>query len=153
MRFQFGYLTPKQKRFWRLRFDGLTQAEISREMDVSRQTVNKTLNVIDSKVTKALLEAAQLNKIKISRVDMEKGFLLGHSSTLRMATLITFSDKNGIQIWYKGEGHCSECEWLDSCKEKLLTEAKVRDILLPKNTETMQPSKLADLLFKKIMEE
>jgi hypothetical protein len=42
---------------------------------------------------------------------------------------------------------------LDSCKEKLLTEAKVRDILLPKNLETMQPSKLADLLFKKIMED
>ena len=153
MRFQFGYLTPKQKRFWRLRFDGLTQAEISREMDVSRQTVNKTLNVIDSKVTKALLEAAQLNKIKISRVDMEKGFLLGHSSNLGMATLITFSDKNGIQIWYKGEGRCSECEWLDSCKEKLLTEAKVRDIPLPRNSKDMEPSKLADLLFKKIMED
>jgi len=121
-------------------------------MDVSRQTVNKTLNVIDSKVTKALLEAAQLNRITISRADMEKGFLLGHSSTLGMATLITFSDKNGIQIWYKGEGGCPECEWLDSCKEKLITEAKVRDILLPKNSEDMEPSKLADLLFKKIME-
>jgi len=152
MGFQFGYLTPKQKRFWRLRFNGLTQAEISREMVVSRQTVNKTLNVIDSKVTKALLEAAQLNRLTISRVDMEKGFLLGRSPTLGMDTLITFSDMNGIQIWYKGEGGCSECEWLDSCKEKLLTEAKVRDILLPKNSEDMEPSKLADLLFKKIME-
>jgi len=153
MGFRFGYLTSKQKRFWRLRFDGLTQAEISREMDISRQTVNKTLNVIDSKVAKALLEAAQLNRVTISRVDMEKGFLLGRSPTLGMATLITFSDMNGIQIWYKGEGGCSECEWLDSCKEKLLTEAKVRDIHLPKNSETMQPSKLADLLFKKIMED
>ena len=153
MGFQFGYLTPKQKRFWRLRFDGLTQAEISREMDVSRQTVNKTLNVIDSKVTKALLEAAQLNRITISRVDRERGFLLGHSSTLGMATLITFSDMNGIQIWYKGEGGCPECEWLDSCKKKLLTEAKAREIPLPKKAENMQPSKLADLLFKKIMED
>jgi transcriptional regulator len=153
MGFRFGYLTPKQRRFWRLRFDGLTQAEISREMSVTRQTVNKTVNVIDSKVTKALLEAAQLNRIEISRVDPEKGFLLGRSSTLAMATLITFSDKNGIQIWYKGEGRCSECEWLDSCREKLLREAKVRDILLPKNAENMQPSKLADLLFEKIMED
>jgi len=153
MSFQFGYLTPKQRRFWRLRFDGLTQAEISRKMGVTRQTVNKTINVIDSKVSKALLEAAQLNRIEISRVDPEKGFLLGRSPSLAMATLITFSDKNGIQIWYKGEGRCPECEWRDSCKKKLLTEAKVRDILLPKNSENMQPSKLADLLFKKIMEE
>jgi len=122
-------------------------------MGVTRQTVNKAINAIDSKVSKALLEAAQLNRIEINRVDPEKGFLLGRSSILAMATLITFSDKNGIQIWYKGEGHCSECERLDSCKEKLLTEAKVRDIPLPKSAETMQPSKLADLLFKKIMED
>jgi transcriptional regulator with XRE-family HTH domain len=153
MGFRFGYLTPKQRRFWRLRFDGLTQAEISRKMGVTRQTVNKTVNVIDSKVSKALLEAAQLNRIEISRVDPEKGFLLGRSSTLAMATLITFSGKNGIQIWYKGEGHCPECEWFDSCREKLLIEAKIRGILLPTNAENMQPSKLADLLFKKIMED
>lgn len=153
MTFQFGYLTPKQRRFWRLRFDGLSQAEISRKMGITRQTVNKTINAIDSKVSKALLEAAQLNRIEISRVDPEKGFLLGRSSTLAMVTLITFSDKNGIQIWYKGEGRCPECEWRDSCKEKLLTEAKARNIPLPKNAENMQPSKLADLLFKKIMED
>jgi len=122
-------------------------------MGVTRQTVNKAINAIDSKVSKALLEAAQLNRIEISRVDPEKGFLLGRSSILATATLITFSDENGIQIWYKGEGHCSDCERLDSCKQKLLTEAKVRDIPLPKNAETMQPSKLADLLFKKIMED
>ncbi len=153
MSFRFGYLTPKQRRFWRLRFDGLTQAEISRKMRITRQTVNKTVNIIDSKVSKALLEAAELNRIEINRVDPEKGFLLGRSSTLASATLITFSDKNGIQVWYKGEGHCPECEWLASCREKLLTEAKIRDIPLPKNAENMQPSKLADLLFKKIMED
>ena len=153
MSFQFGYLTPKQRRFWRLRFDGLSQAEISRKVGITRQAVNKAINAIDSKVSKALLEAAQLYRIEISRVDPEKGFLLGRSSTLAMATLITFSDKNGIQIWYKGEGRCPECEWRDSCKEKLLTEAKVRDILLPKNSENMQPTKLADLLFKKITED
>ena len=122
-------------------------------MGVTRQTVNKALNAIDSKVSKALLEAAQLNRIEISRVNPEKGFLLGRSSNLAMVTLITFSDKNGIQIWYKGEGRCLECERLDSCRETLLTEAKVRGILLPKNTKTLQPSKLADLLFKKIMKD
>jgi len=152
MAFQFGYLTPKQRRFWRLRFNGLTQAEISREMDITRQTVNKTLNVIDSKVNKALLEAAQLNRITINRMDSEKGFLLGHSSALGMALLITFSDANGVQIWYKGEGHCSECEWMQSCKQKLITEVKVRGIQVS-NAENMEPSKLADILFEKIMKE
>ena len=152
MSFQFGYLTPKQRSFWRLRFDGLTQAEISREMGVTRQTVNKAFSVIDSKVAKALLEAAQLNRVEISRLDMEKGFLLGRSQVFGLESLITFSDENGIQLWYKGEGRCSECGAVDSCREKMLIEAKVRGINPPEDSETMNPTTLADLLFKKIME-
>jgi len=152
MAFRFGYLSPKQRRYWRLRFNGLTQAEISREMGITRQTVNKTLSAVDSKVHKALLEAAQLNRITINRVDSEKGFLLGRSPTLGTDVLITFSDANGMQVWYKGEGRCSECDWRESCKQKLLTEAEVRGISLPENVEAMHPSKLADCLFKKIVE-
>jgi transcriptional regulator with XRE-family HTH domain len=139
-------------RFWRLRFEGFTQAEISRKMGVTRQTVNKALSVVDSKVAKALLEAAQLNRVEIRKIDVERGFLLGRSLSLGMETLITFSDENGIQVWYRGEGRCSECELLESCREKLLAEARLRGIDLAKEAETMQPSKLADLLFEKIME-
>ena len=152
MSFQLGYLTPKQRSFWRLRFDGLTQAEISRKMGVTRQTINKAFSVIDSKVTKALLEAAQLNRVETSRLDMEKGFLLGRSHVLRLETLITFSDENGIQIWYKGEGNCSECGAVESCREKLLIEAKVRRISLQESSENAEPTRIADVLFEKIME-
>lgn len=152
MSFQFGYLTPKQRRFWRLRFDGLTQSEISKKMGVTRQTVNKVVNVIDSKVTKALLEVAQLSRIEVRRVDPEKGFLLGRSPSLGLDVLITMSDENGILVWYKGEGRCSECDWTDSCREKLLIEAKLRGIRLAANAESMQPSRLADLLFKRVVE-
>jgi transcriptional regulator len=152
MSFQFCYLTPKQRSFWRLRFDGFTQAEISRKMGVTRQTVNKAFGVIDSKVAKALLEAAQLNKVEISRLDMERGFLLGRSHVFGLDTLVTFSDENGVQIWYRGEGRCSECEAVDSCREKLLIEAKVRGIEPLDCSEYIIPTKLADLLFKKIME-
>ena len=153
MDFRFGYLTPKQRKYWGLRRSGLTQAEISREMDVTRQTVNKTFNAIDSRVSKALLEAAQVNKVEISRVDPEKGFLLGRSPSLGIDVLVTFSDKNGIMVWYRGEGDCSECSWLKSCRQKLLMEAEDRDIPLPEEAEEMEPSKLAETLFKKIMEE
>ena len=152
MSFRFCYLTPKQRSFWRLRFDGFTQAEISRKMDVTRQTVNKAFSVIDSKVAKALLEAAQLNRVEISRLDMERGFLLGRSNVFGLDALITFSDENGVQIWYRGEGDCSECRAVDSCREKLLIEAKVRGINTPEEQGTMRPTRIADLLFEKIME-
>jgi transcriptional regulator with XRE-family HTH domain len=153
MGFRFGYLTPLQRKYWGLRRSGLTQAEISREMDVTRQTVNKTFNAIDSRVSRALLEAAQVNKVEINRVDQERGFLLGRSPSLGMDVLVTFSDRNGILLWYRGEGGCSECSWLSSCKQKLLTEAEDRGIPLPEKAEDMEPSKLSEILFKKIMEE
>jgi predicted transcriptional regulator len=145
MSFQFGYLTPKQRSFWRLRFDGLSQVNISNRMGVTRQTVNKAFSVIDSKVAKALLEAAHISKVEISKLDMEKGFLLGHSRIFGLDTL-------GIQIWYRGEGRCSECEAVESCREKLLIEAKVRGVDPQEYSEVIIPSKLADLLFEKVME-
>jgi len=137
---------------WRLRFDGHTQSEISRITGVTRQTVNKAFGVIDSKVTKALLEAAQLNRVEISRLDMEKGFLLGRSHVLMLKTLITFSDEAGINLWYRGEGRCSECAVVDDCREKLLIEAKVRGINLQEGSENAEPTQIADELFEKIME-
>ena len=153
MSLRFGYLTPRQRKYWGLRRSGATQAEISRKMGVVRQTVNKTFNAIDSSVSKALLEAAQINRIEISRVDTEKGFLLGRSPSFGLDALVTFSERNGIQVWYKGEGNCSECSWMNSCKQKLLIEAEERGIQLPEEAEDMEPSKLAEILFKKIMEE
>lgn len=152
MGFRFGYLTPLQRKYWGLRRSGLTQADISREMDVTRQTVNKTLDIVDSRVSRALLEAAQVNRVEINRVDSEKGFLLGHSPSLGMDVLVTFSDRNGILVWYRGEGGCSECSWRSRCKQHLVMEAEDRGIPLPENAEDLEPSALADALFNTIME-
>lgn len=153
MSFQFGYLTPKQRKFWGLRRRGLTEAQIFREMAVTRQTMNKTFNVIDSKVSRALLEAAEINRVEVRRVNSEGGFLLGFSPMFGMEVLVTFSERNGIQVWYRGEGGCSQCSWLRSCRQKLLTEADERGIPLPKNVEALEPSKLSEILFKRITEE
>jgi hypothetical protein len=131
----------------------MTQADISREMDVTRQTVNKTFIAVDSRVSRALLEAAQVNRVEINRVDPKKGFLLGRSPSLGKDVLVTFSDRNGILVWYRGEGGCSGCSWLSSCKKKLLIEAEDRGIQLPEAAEDMKPSKLAETLFTNIMEE
>ena len=147
MGLRFGYLTPKQWKYWSLRRSGLTQAEISREMEVTRQTVNKTFNAIDSSVSRALLDAAQINRVEISRLDPEKGFLVGRSPSLGMDVLITFSERNGIQLWYRGESDCAECNVRNSCKQKLFIEAEDRNIQLPEKAEDKEPSELADILF------
>jgi transcriptional regulator with XRE-family HTH domain len=151
--FRFGYLTPKQRKYWSLRRDGLTQAEISRKMKVTRQTVNKVFDAIDSRVSKALLDAAEINRIEINRLDPEKGFLIGRSPSLGLDVFITFSERNGVQLWYRGESDCAECKVRSSCRQKLLIEAESRGIKLPEKAVELEPSELAEILFKKIVEE
>jgi len=148
-----GYLTDKQKLIWDLRSKGFTEAGIARKLKVSRQTVHKALDIANSKVSTALQEAAKINKIKIKILDPSKGILLGYSLYFKTEALITFSAKNGVQVWYKHEGECNNCEQIQSCREALLTEAKERNIPLPENANSMPPSKLAEILFSKIIGE
>ena len=78
------------------------------------------------------------------------GVLVGYSMHFQTKALITFSAKNGIQVWYKHEGDCKNCEQLQTCKETLLAEAKERNIPTPENPESIVPSEFAKTLFSKI---
>ena len=147
-----GYLTPKQLAFWSLRRQGLTQAEVSRKIGVTPQTTNKTFNAIDAKIYRALTDAAQLHRLDIRGINLEKGFLLGYSPTWKTDGLITFSVANGVQVWYKGEGDCCECTKLESCRQSLIRESEERGIPLPRDKGKISPSQLADNLFKAILE-
>jgi len=81
---------------------------------------------------------------------MEEGFLLGHSNAFSLDAMVTYSDENGIQVWYKGEGDCGACDEYASCKAALMREADVRSIELPKEVEALEPSRLADILFDEL---
>ena len=146
-----GYLTDKQLSFWNLRRQGLTQAEVSRKIGVTPQTTNKTFNAIDAKIARALTDAAQLNRLDIRGMDLKKGYLSGYSSTWKTEVLVTFSMANGIQIWYKGEGDCSDCSKAESCRQALIRESEERGITLPRDKAKINPSHLADNLFKAIL--
>ena len=76
-----------------------------------------------------------------------RGYLLGYSSHFKTKTLITFSTKNGVQLWYKHEGDCKNCEQLKECKETLIAEAKERNLTVP---EDCLPSDYAEKLFAAI---
>jgi len=119
---------------------------------VTPQTVNKAFNAIDAKISKALSEAANVNRLEIRRMDTKRGYLLGYSFALNKEALVTFSSRNGIQVWYRGEGGCESCGWQRNCRDVLLGEAEERGIKLPDGNEEMEPSRLADYLFDKILE-
>ena len=145
-----GYLTPKQRLIWGLKNSGKQEAKIARELKVTRQTVHKAINIANARIEDSLKEAAQLNKIDIQTIDSAKGFLSGYSSHFKTKAFVTFSAKNGTQIWYKHEGNCKKCERLQVCRNMLVAEANERNFLLTDDINDILPSKLADVLFSKI---
>ena len=148
-----GYLTSKQKQIWNLKNKGLLETNIARRLNITRQTVHKALNVANAKVSQSLLETARLNKIKVKTVDPADGILVGYSPEFKTDAMITFSAKNGVQIWYRHDGDCENCDQLQTCKAMLLDEAKDRNVQLPRDSDLMLPSKLAEIFFSKIMGE
>ncbi len=150
MTLSMGYLTPTQKIIWDLKSTGLPEASVARKLNVTRQTIHKSLDIANAKVSRSLEETAKSNKIKIQSVNAATGVLIGYSTHFQTKALITFSAKNGIQTWYKHEGDCERCEQLQTCKETLLAEAKDRNISLPENIADILPSEFAKTLFAKI---
>jgi hypothetical protein len=150
MTLSFGYLTPKQRTIWNLKNNGLQEANIARKLEITRQTVHQTLDTANLKIGEALQETAKINKIDTQKIDPAKGYLLGYSPHNKTQAFITFSAKNGIQVWYKHEGDCQNCERLQTCRETLLAEAKDRHFLLLDDTTKILPSKLAEALIAKI---
>jgi len=145
-----GYLTPTQKTIWDLKSTGIPEAGVARKLNVTRQTVHKALDIANSKVAQSLEETAKINRIKIQSVNPATGVLVGYSTHFQTKAIITFSAKNGIQLWYKHEGDCKNCEQQQTCKQTLAAEAKDRNIALPDNIDAILPSEFAKKLFSKI---
>jgi DNA-binding CsgD family transcriptional regulator len=148
-----GYLTSKQRLIWGLKSKGLQEASIARELKVTRQTVHKAISTANTRIEDSLNEAAKLNNIEIQTINTSKGFLSGYSPHFKTQAFVTFSAKNGIQVWYKHEGHCQTCASLKKCREMLISEANARNFLLTQDENQISPSKLADVLFAKILGE
>jgi hypothetical protein len=135
---------------WDLKSSGIPEATIARKLSITRQTVHEALNNANLKVAQALEETAKINKIEVETLDPNRGFLKGYSNHFKTQAFITFSAKNGIQLWYKHEGDCEKCKKLETCRATLLAEAKDRNFLLLDDTSKILPSKLAEALFAKI---
>jgi hypothetical protein len=151
MNLRLGYLTSKQSQIWSLSNDGFSEASIARKLSITRQTVHYALNSANQKIGESLQETANINKIEIQTVDPIKGYLIGYSPHFKTQTFITFSAKNGIQIWYKHEGNCEKCKRQTACREILLEEVKERKLPLQEPLDHVLPSKLAEALFSGII--
>ena len=146
-----AYLTDRQLEIWRLRLRGLSKAEIGRRLGVTRQAVYDAENVMLRKVEDALRHAAEANMIDVRYIDPTKGILLGYSPATRNRVIVTFSARNGVQTWHYEEPDCGSCQWEDRCRSRLLAEAEERGVQLSDEERRLLPSKLAHLIFSKVI--
>lgn len=142
-----AYLTDKQLEIWKLRFKGLSKAEVGRQLGISRQAVYDAENIMLEKVEAALKHVAEASRIEIGQIDVSKGILLGINSETRKKVIITFSARNGIQTWHYEQPDCEACKWLESCRQRLLDEADERDIPVSHLERELPPCKLANQIF------
>jgi DNA-binding CsgD family transcriptional regulator len=146
-----AYMTQRQKMIWKMNMLGLPQAEISREIGVSRQAVHNALNIALKKIELALRHVAEANRIDVRYIDPINGILLGFSPSINKKVIITFSTKHGIHVWHYENPDCSKCKFVSKCRSILLDEAEERNIILSKEEKRLPPSKLAHLIFSKII--
>ena len=140
-------LTSYQGLIWDRFRKGLSQSQIATELEVSRQAIHKTLHKANNKVLKALIDAAEVNKLDVKGVDSEKGFLVGYSQGFRSRVFLTYGPKNGIQLWYEHKGQCEGCQRYGECSHRLLETAKEWEIDLTEEDAALPPTLLAEKLF------
>jgi len=142
-----GYLTARQRSIWSLSRSGMTESTIASRLNVSRQAVHKALDSAHAKVLKALVDAAELNRLEVRRVDPARGILLGFSPGFRLRVFLTYGVKNGVQLWYEHRGQCDGCQRKEECSRMLQGSAEEWGVKLTPEELTLPPTKLAERLF------
>ncbi len=148
-----AYLTIRQLEIWDLNRRGESRAEIGERFGFTRQAVYDALKISIEKVDSALRQTADASSIEIIRVDPKNGILLGRTPIDSQRVIITFSRKHGIQTWHFEEPDCAECRYTKRCFERLVDEAKERDVEINDEQRELPPSKLAHIIFSKLIPE
>ena len=147
------FLTNRQLEIWRYLTKKTSQAEIGRNLGITRQAVHYAEEAIIPKVEQTLTNVAHANMLDIKYLDASRGILLGYSPSSKNQVIVTFSAVNGVQTWHYEHPDCALCDWVDRCKKRLIEEANERDIDLSDEVKTLPPSKLASHIFSEIIPE
>jgi DNA-binding CsgD family transcriptional regulator len=147
-----AYLTERQMRIWDMLREGLSQSEIGRRLNISRQAVNQLAQSIPDKVATALYDAARLNRLDLWLVDSTNGVLLGWSKEFQTETVITVNPKVGLRVWYQHNlGRCKICPDKKECRLALLENADQYGISLTRLERELEPSKLSGIIFSRFL--
>ena len=146
-------LAPKQRIIWSLRRGGMGKSDIATRLGVSPQFVHQTLNAVEAKISRALVEVSRANNVRMRELSPEKGILVGYHPGLSTLTVISQTARDGIRIWYWHEKpeDCEACELRNACKDYLLNEAEETKVSLTHEEREYPPAKLARVIFSRLI--
>ena len=140
------YPTETQVEIWFLKRKKISGKKIAIQKEISPAFVSKAFVEAKKRIRSLLEETAKSNKITIDLIDETIGFTRGYNHTFKVVSYITFSPKNGIQVWYDHEGECAVCERYGQCRKILLQEYEERNIKIA--NPKLRPTDLGQQLFK-----
>ena len=146
-----AYLTERQLEIWRLRFKGLSKAEVGRRLGITRQAVYDAEKYTLERVESALRHVADASMIEVHYLDPSKGVLLGFDPSTSNRVIVTFSARNGVQTWHYENPDYFECRWVEQCRRRLMEESEERNVSLSDEDKGLPPSKLAHIIFSRVI--
>jgi predicted transcriptional regulator len=142
-----GYLTTRLIAIWDLNRGGLSQTTIATKLGITRQAVNQAIQEATERVSRALTETAEINKLSVESIDPLHGILIGWSREFSVKAVISITKRDGMQVWYEHVADCVHCNKFDACRGYLIKYAKEGNRKLSNEEKKLVPSKLAQLLF------
>jgi transcriptional regulator len=146
-------LSPKQKTVWILIRKGFSVSAIATKMKTTRQYINQTRLTAEAKLSATLLDIAGTNDIQVTKLYPKRAMLLGYHPGLRRKAIITYNTRHGIKVWYWHDNpeEINNGNFLNQIQKYVLDIAEEQGIEL--DTTEKHPTKLAHILFKKLLPE
>jgi DNA-binding Lrp family transcriptional regulator len=96
-----GPKTEQQFRYWHMRRMGRSQADIAREVGITRQAVSKSIQLLERDVVFRLLDTAQMSGVLVEWYDAERGVLVGVTPQLgNLVSVLLIDGSNRTRLFY-----------------------------------------------------
>ena len=146
-------LSLKQMTVWSLASKGTSIIAIAEKLKTSRQYVNQTRLAAEAKISKALLDVAQVNELQVIKLKPNEAILLGYHPSLKRKAIVTYTTKHGMKVWYwhdnPEEEHLNE-NFLKQTRQYLLDIAAERGVEV-QGAEKLHSAKLAQAIFSELI--
>jgi hypothetical protein len=121
--FKKGKQSEIQFEYWNLRRKGHSQSEIARKFNITRQSISKSVKVIERDVAIRLLESAQMSGILPQYYDEVMGILIGTIPPLgNIKCILIIDNQNNSKLFYDPSSNPdmrSRDEFIEDLKETL----------------------------------